>query len=152
MSAAKTKKGDTTETSMRRTEGDEEGSSEARLQLVRNDKGKRATPPTTNENYQGGRVKRLKKQTQGQESDDDFEIQPCQGGGENEVVKKMGKQNIKESIKDVKSKYLTIRTRSSPNLLVKAMGRMTGAQKQAVKNIGFGSLFEMQVSEIPGRM
>ncbi|CAH9052458.1 unnamed protein product [Cuscuta europaea] len=99
----------------------------------------------TGNESEDNRVKRQKKQKE-EDSDDDFEIQPNLGGVVTEVMSK------KKSIKQIKSGYRSIRTRSSPHVLVKALSAMNEAQKADVKKIGFGALFDLVVAEIPGKL
>ncbi|CAH9114007.1 unnamed protein product [Cuscuta europaea] len=119
-----------------------------RLQSVRKAKGKRSNESARNE-FEQIIVKRQRKQGEEQESDDDFEVQPRHGGVDTELVENKAK---KISIKEIKSGYRSIRTRSSPHVLAKALSGMTEAQKADVKSIGFGALFDLDIAEIPGKL
>ncbi|CAH9130916.1 unnamed protein product, partial [Cuscuta epithymum] len=94
------------------------GSTDKTLQVVKNNKGKRPAIKDATQN-QACRVKRQRKVVDDNESNDDFEVQPGQGGAETDLVENESKKIKKESIKDIKARFRTIRTRSSPNMVVK---------------------------------
>ncbi|CAH9076699.1 unnamed protein product, partial [Cuscuta europaea] len=121
---------------------------ETTMQTVTKGKGKRTNDSPANESKRTVK-KRQRKQGAEHESDDDFQVQPILGCVETDLIENMAK---KRSIKEIKSGYRSIRTRSSPHVLVKALSGMTDAQKEDIKKIGFGAVFNLDIAEIPGKL
>ncbi|CAH9069742.1 unnamed protein product, partial [Cuscuta epithymum] len=62
------------------------------------------------------------------------------------------KEDRKVPRKVMETEVNAIQTRCSPRLLVKAMKAMNEDQKKAVRDIGFGGLLNLEISQLPSRM
>ncbi|VFQ84475.1 unnamed protein product [Cuscuta campestris] len=77
--------------------------------------------------------------------------QRIEQGRERLQVRKKGR-NGKKKLVDIKAPYGSLKTRSTPHVLMKAIEGMNDDQRAAVERIGFGSVLKLDIWELPSRL
>ncbi|VFQ77925.1 unnamed protein product [Cuscuta campestris] len=72
-------------------------------------------------------------------------------GRERLQVRKKGRTG-KKKLADIKAPYGSLKTRSTPHVLMNAIERMNDDQRAAVERIGFGSVLKLDIWELPSRL